>query len=71
MKRHKSLIMPKGFRASGVASGIKDGNKLDLGLIISDLVSKNSFIRSIDASALCTKEVTQPTDATGQVSILT
>ena len=36
MKRQKSLIMPKGFRASGVASGIKDGNKLDLGLIISD-----------------------------------
>ncbi len=26
MKRQKSLIMPKGFRASGVASGIKKGN---------------------------------------------
>ena len=31
--------MPKGFRASGVASGIKDDNKLDLGLIISDLIT--------------------------------
>ena len=36
MRRAKTLNMPKGFKASGIASGIKDNNKLDLGLIISE-----------------------------------
>ena len=30
MKRQKSLIMPKGFRASGVASGIKGDINVDI-----------------------------------------
>ena len=35
-KKLKSIKLPKGFRASGVYSGIKGNNKLDLGLIFSE-----------------------------------
>ena len=42
-----------------------------LGFFISVSVFKNSFTLFIEASALCTKEVTHPTDATGHVSMFT
>ena len=42
-----------------------------VGLTISGAVFKNSLMRSCDAAARCTIDVTQPIDATGQVSMFT
>lgn len=36
LKISRKAVLPQGFTASGVASGIKSGGKLDLGLLVSD-----------------------------------
>lgn len=42
MKIYKKAILPLGFKASGVSSGIKRSGKLDLALFYSDLPAKSS-----------------------------
>jgi glutamate N-acetyltransferase/amino-acid N-acetyltransferase len=56
----KSVTHPRGFRAAGVAAGIKRSNRLDVGLLVSDepCVSAAFFTRSAAAAApvLLTRE---------------
>lgn len=40
----KKAILPKGFKASGVASGIKKAGKLDLALFYSDFLAKSACL---------------------------
>lgn len=54
------ITLPKGFKASGIAAGLKGNDKLDVGLVVSDtpanvagvytsnLVKGHSLVRSID-----------------------
>jgi glutamate N-acetyltransferase / amino-acid N-acetyltransferase len=48
-----SVTTPQGFRAAGVAAGIKSSNRLDLGILVSDVpcASAAVFTRNIAAAA--------------------